>query len=85
MNEKQLQELARALMSECSAKTLKLLGDVVDSAGKDGAAVEGLKIAVDAAREMRQEGEQRSAQDAAKRPAQTLGEALTRDRAAGRR
>ena len=81
MNEKQLQELARALMQECSAKTLAMLGDVVNTAQADGAALQGLGIAVDAAREMRQQGEQR----AAKQPARTLGEALTRDKAAGRR
>lgn len=81
MNEKQMTGLARALMQECSAQTLGMLGDALTAAQTDGATGAGLRVIVDTAREMRQETEQQAAQ----RPAQTLGEALTRDRAAGRR
>lgn len=77
----QLKELSRALMRECSAQTLGILGEVLDASQADSATGAGLRVVVSTAQEVRAQAEQEQAQ----RPAQTLGEALTRDQAAGRR
>lgn len=81
MNEKQFTDLARALVAECSAQTLGLLGEALTAAQGDNAIAAGLRVTVEAARELRQDAEKRT-EEAAPR---TLSEALTRDRATGRR
>lgn len=85
MTEQQMKDLARALAQECTARTLSALSDALSAAERDGAAGAGLRVAVDTARDVRQEVEQQAAQDATRRPADSLGDALERDRAAGRR
>lgn len=85
MQDQQIKDLARALAQECTARTLGALGDALTAAERDGAAGAGLRAAVETARDVRQEVEQQAAQDAAQRPADSLGDALARDRAAGRR
>lgn len=81
MTDQQMKDLARALAQECTARTLGTLSDALNAAERDGAAGAGLRAAVETARDVRQEVEQQAAQ----RPADNLGDALARDRAAGRR
>lgn len=73
MNDQQMGKLARALIQECSAQTLGLLGDALSSSQGDGGA--GVRAAVEIARDMRQEAEQAEQQAAPAKP-RDLGEAL---------
>lgn len=85
MTDNQPSALARALLRECSAQTLNALSDALSRAQVDPVAASSLRVVVDTARELRVDAEQQAQAQQAQQPAQTLGEALTRDRAAGRR
>lgn len=82
MNQQQLSDLARALAQECSAQTLTALSDALNSAQGDAVVAASLQVVVDTARDVRSEAEQQAVEQTAPK---TLGEALQRDRAAGRR